>query len=107
MRNMKLIKQEVVDKAAKIHINLPLYRDVDTEERYFNADIPMYDSFKAGVEFAETQISELAVEFAEWINRQCMNDWDVGDRQMWIHDNIPYYSIKELFEIFLKERNNG
>jgi hypothetical protein len=83
---MRLIKQEVVDKAAeKFDKKVPLGK---LQTDYI---------FKAGVEFAETQISELAIEFANWILE---NDIMF---ELYARNKLD---SKSLFEIFIKERNN-
>jgi hypothetical protein len=66
---MKLIPQNEVDEAA---LN-------DTKS------IDRIDGFKAGVEFAESKLEELAIEFAEYV----------------LKDKLMF--SKELFEQFLKE----
>jgi hypothetical protein len=79
---MKLIKQEVVDKAAnKTHPASPSNRW----------------AFRQGVQFAETQLSELAIEFANWILE---NDIMF---ELYARNKLD---SKSLFEIFIKERNN-
>jgi hypothetical protein len=42
------MKEETLEKAAKNYANIPLHRDIDSEERYFNSNVREYDSFIAG-----------------------------------------------------------
>jgi hypothetical protein len=43
----KALKQETLEEAAKKYAKIPLNREVDSEERYFNSNVREYDAFKA------------------------------------------------------------
>ena len=60
--------------------------------------------FLRGVEFAEQQLQDLAVEFAEWC--EIFYYYFNCHTKKWYHFNAKKkYTTKELFELFLKERN--
>jgi hypothetical protein len=45
-----------IEEAAKTYANIPLDRDVDTEERYFNDAVREYDAFIDGAEWAADKL---------------------------------------------------
>ncbi len=51
-----IIYEDSVDtvNAAKTYIGLPLHRDMDEEERYYNSRVEEYDAFLAGVRYKQT-----------------------------------------------------
>jgi hypothetical protein len=55
-------KQETLEEAAKNYIKLPLHKDIDEEERYYNSNIKSYDAFIKGAKWqaeqSEHKISE-------------------------------------------------
>lgn len=52
-------KQETLHEAAKSYAKIPLHRDVDTEERYFNDSVREYDAFIDGAKWqSERSYSE-------------------------------------------------
>lgn len=88
----KLFKQEEVDKAANDYEN-----SISGEGRLIRG------GFKAGVKFTESKVEEIAVEFADWILK---NDYSKihGDRWVKLYMSRTE-SSKELFQQFIKERN--
>jgi|688.fasta_scaffold190644_5 hypothetical protein len=48
----------------------------------------------------------IAIEFAQWIKTYCIVDWDVADRRVYIFDNKFFYGEKELFQEYLKTKEN-
>jgi len=46
--NSKSKQETTLEEAAKNYANIPLHKDIDTEERYFNSNVRDYDSFIAG-----------------------------------------------------------
>ena len=58
---MKNHEEDVV--AAKNYIGLPLDREMDEEERYFNSQDKEYDAFLAGVEHYKSKIQSLITRF--------------------------------------------
>ena len=102
---MKLIPQEIVDKAANDVLNQNL---MTSDDSYI---------FKLGVSFAEEYIypkikdiiienqglklnQDLSIEFANWIIK---NEYTPLQKLCWSKDSTTYTS-KTLFEKFLKER---
>lgn len=75
-------------------------------EYSIGADYPETEqnAFEAGVEFAEEKFKELAVEFANWLFLYKQNG--IGE---WKHQNrnVIIKTTEELFELFLKERNEN
>ena len=52
-------KQETLEEAAKNYIKLPLHKDIDEEERYYNPNIKCYDAFIEGAKWqAENMYSK-------------------------------------------------
>ena len=85
---MKIFDEEEVDKASLQYSTLIHSTDeLDSIEA---------EAFAAGVEYAESKVEDLCIEFAEWINSKM--DWNFENE---------YKTHKELFQQFLKERNNG
>jgi hypothetical protein len=56
------MKQETIEEAAKKYIKLPLDRDVDEEERYYNPNIKSYDAFIAGALWQQQQDKKMYSE---------------------------------------------
>jgi hypothetical protein len=48
-------KQESLEEAAKSYAKIPLHRDIDSEERYFNSDVREYDAFIDGAKWQQEQ----------------------------------------------------
>jgi len=88
---IKLFKQEEVDEAAEKFDKEILLKNLTTEY-----------CFKAGVEFAESKIEEIAVEFAEWVAER----YTLSIYKEWCSLGMPTInSTKELFIQFIKEKN--
>jgi hypothetical protein len=52
-------KKETLEEAAKNYIKLPLHKDIDEEERYYNPNIKCYDAFIEGAKWqAENMYSK-------------------------------------------------
>ena len=82
---MKIFNEEEVDKASLQYSTLIHSTDeLDSIEA---------EAFAAGVEYAESKVEDLCIEFAEWINSKM--DWNFENE---------YKTYKQLFEQFLKER---
>ena len=56
------LKQETLEEAAKSYAKIPLHRDVDSEERYFNSDVREYDAFIYGAQWQAEQDKKLYSE---------------------------------------------
>lgn len=99
----KLFKQEEIDEASEKFDKEVLLGNLTTEY-----------CFKAGVEFAESKVEEIAVEFADWLNiheegfRSLYREKNSNTPIYWVScytgGRIDYTS-KELFQQFIKERN--
>ena len=63
------------------------------------------DIDKAAAKSAEIT-ENIAIEFAQWIKTYCIVDWDVADRRVYIFDNKFFYGEKELFQEYLKTKEN-
>ena len=78
-----------------------------SEDLHRDADM----DFKAGIEFAESKVEEIAIEFAEYVrnNSSKVQDWklELLDNDGNISGEAKHFTnISDLFEEFLKERNN-
>jgi hypothetical protein len=47
------MKNEKLEEAAKNYIKLPLHKDIDGEERYYNSNIKSYDAFIEGAKWQQ------------------------------------------------------
>lgn len=73
-------------------------------------DIHIDYGARKGVEFAEEKIKDLAVEFVRYIrsNPKEVKDWNltIFEEGKFVSDDVRHYdNIEELFETFIKERN--
>ena len=73
-------------------------------------DIHIDYGARKGVEFAEEKFKELAVEFARYIrdNPKEVKDYrlTIFEESKFVSDDVKHYdNIEELFETFIKERN--
>lgn len=90
------IEQAASSFAESMHSNAN-----DTEAPFITTG-DLYDeckeSFICGIEFAEKEMKEIAIEFKTWC--------ETGNE--YLHDNIEQrsHSNSELFEIFIKEKDN-
>jgi hypothetical protein len=69
--------------------------------------------FEAGANFVESKIKNIVIEFAEWILQHNNPSFGIiggyKSPNKWmdtIQGNRIDYTTEELFEMFLKERNN-
>ena len=62
--------------------------------------------FKAGVFFAEKELENLAIEFAEWIVDNLIKCPFTPDKYTWYYNNGSFCAenTQELFEMFKKEK---
>ena len=73
-------------------------------------DIHIDYGARKGVEFAEEKFKDLAVEFARYIrsNPKEIEDYSltIFEEGKFVSDDVKHYdNIEELFETFIKERN--
>jgi len=102
---MEIFKQEEIGEAAEKYS--------ENKSSAFTFRETHKRDFKAGVEFAESKIEEIAIEFLDWVEKDYMRVSPCGDRYVKITNNQedwPYnfrrITKKELFEQFIKERND-
>ena len=50
------MKNEKLEEAAKNYIKLPLHKDIDGEERYYNSNIKSYDAFIEGAKWQQERM---------------------------------------------------
>jgi hypothetical protein len=85
--------KETLEKAAKIHLGIPIDRVIDEEERYYTADIGKYDSFIEGAKWqAKRMYSEEEVEQIFNIGQMIKN-----------YGDYKPYTFKEALEQFKKK----
>ena len=107
---MKLIKQSEIDEAAENYgwrIKTNCFSDpVKTNDLANSASI----DFQAGIEFAESKLQGLIIEFAEWIFSKNWIQKRDYDKLKCIHnlstENNIELSTEQLFEMFINERSN-
>ena len=88
---MKIFNEEEVDKAAlESYSYLP--------DWVYKYEDELTGEFKSGVEYAESKVEDLCIEFAEWMFTSPMI---LTDMQGGVGSNL---TTKELFEQFLEER---
>jgi len=94
-----LNKQEVDQKAIEYAAPLSM---LAVEVKYIETN------FLSGVLYAESKISEIAIEFFIWTQTSDVSNRKLkyGLPQIGKNFNLNLY-VKELFELFLKERNNN
>jgi hypothetical protein len=62
-------KEETLEEVAKNYANIPLHRDIDTEERYFNSNVRDYDSFIEGAKWQQEQDKNKFSELVDLLER--------------------------------------
>mgnify|MGYP001767214087 CR=1 FL=1 len=95
---MNLIKKELIEEAALKNTKLH-YIYAFSDELHQDAKL----DFEKGVEFAESQLEELAIDFAEWIKENNEESYDnLPTWEAWLTYKV---STNTLFQQFIKERN--
>jgi len=89
---MKIITEEKIKVASE---NYSVNRSSDTGQI----------DFKAGVNFAETELQNIAIEFAEWVRRNGYHNEKIGYYSKQTKVLISLYSTSELFTKFITERS--
>ena len=87
---MKIFDEEEVDKVSKEHARKEFAKEC-TVNKLGLFDQRIYTAFTAGVEYVESKVEDLCIEFAEW---------------MYVLDDIADIPSKDLFQEFLIQRNN-
>ena len=112
---MKLLDEKLVEEAAKEWANktypkIGLHDDWINDgydEGYNDAKNRLsVDDFKAGVSFAEQQLKEKMIEFAEWCTENYLHKGTApSGKEMWIDRDyyIDYKTTEQLFEQFLNK----
>lgn len=110
---MNTISRNKIADSAWEYIKPPINIKTPGESDGYN-EWEVYKSFEAGAEFAIRELENISIEFAEWLvnhkegfhpmykdRKQYVSYWGSS----YIGGRIDYTS-KELFEIFLKERDS-
>jgi hypothetical protein len=98
---MKMLNKKLVEEASENHIKSNYSK---TEPDLFGM---ISEDFKAGVEWAESQMEELTIEFAEWIKSEIYLE-EFPETQWKESSNTgSYLTSKELLKQFLKERDEN
>jgi len=65
--------------------------------------------FSNGVKFAIEELKPMFVEFADFIGKESVtyDYYSVNDDYFWTYDEHSSKTTEELFELFLKEREDG
>jgi hypothetical protein len=86
------MKKELEEDAKK-YIKLPLDRDVDEEERYYNPNIKSYDAFIAGALYQQEQDKKMYSE--EEVEKMVRAAYTFGEKEY-----KHFGAFKEWFEQF-------
>ena len=101
-----MIPKNKIEEAAELYTGISLKLLVPEAEITNTAeDLYNYSmlDFKSGVEFAEKELENLAIEFAEWLSWNCWRKILVENSNDWGHITGNTKTTQELFEIFKKE----
>lgn len=112
-----MIPENKINEASELYTNIHL-RLLVPEAEITNTAEDLYNfsknDFKAGVQFAEEYLKDLAIKFGDWINThkegfhpmyRKKNSKDIFWGTSYVGGRCDY-TIQELFEIFIKERNS-
>jgi hypothetical protein len=83
-----LENKETLEEAAKNYANIPLHRDIDTEERYFNSNVRDYDAFIAGAKCQDKQnrekigLLQIELNHTKTLLASCEEALEERDKQM-------------------------
>ena len=100
---MNLIKKELIEEAFEKYNNEFFGSALFYELNDVGEIEVAKEDFRAGVEFAESQLEELAIEFAEWIKENNEESYDnLPTWEAWLTYKV---STNALFQQFIKERN--
>jgi hypothetical protein len=73
----------------------------------FNLNWGHRSAFKQGAEFAENELQNLAIEFSDWKDLNCVKQWSSKQGNYWtINGKFEpmYFHNRELFIIFMEQR---
>ena len=98
---MKIFNEEEVDKACQRHSELAQFGGEIGSYEHDASDLRTIqkDSYKEGVEYAESKVEDLCIEFAEWMFTSPMI---LTDDNGGVGSNVI---TSELFQEFLTSRN--
>ena len=95
---MKLINQNEIDEAAESFI---IKEHLDG-----NSDMFYNETFKSGVYYAESELSELFIDFLIWYETSDIQSRKLKYGLPIMGENFDIRKLaKEIFDIFLEERN--
>ena len=96
---MKIISEEKIIEESKDHA---MYYGFETDE-------VAEDSFRCGVYFAESELQNLAIEFAEWKDKNFFESERHHNRPIiylsFNPDESNGYYLSQLFDKFINQRN--
>lgn len=103
---MKLINQNEIDEATEKYSNnqcqnlqTVIYRKEELEDYCLN-------DFKSGVSYAESELSELFIDFLIWYETSDIQNRKLKYTAPITGENFDIRKLaKEIFDIFLEERN--
>lgn len=91
-------KQEIEKEIARIDKNYFETGQTDDSGHSMFDDL----TFREGIEFAESKIKDLMIEFAEWIEKNCYYNGSILT-----YYGEHYSGAQQLFEQFMEERNTN
>jgi hypothetical protein len=64
------------------------------------------NGFQSGVYFAENELQNLAIEFSDWKDSNCIKQWSSRHGAFWSVNGktAMYFHNRELFIIFMEQR---
>lgn len=90
-----------VEEAAKTYAKIQLDKDIDSEERYYNSNVRLYDAFKAGAQWKEDEFRNES--FADYVDRHIVESM-VETSKEFVKDN--WYSEEEVSRLLETQRGN-
>ena len=94
---MNLIKKELIEEAFEKYNN-EFFKSKEYYEKFKDDDYELSKhDFEKGVEFAESQLEELAIDFAKWLFNGEAYDDPIESRR----------NAENSFKDFIKERNEN
>lgn len=102
---MNLIKKELI-KEAFVKYNREFFKSKEYFEKFKDDDYKLgKHDFEKGVDFAESQLEKLAIEFVEWLFVNTNKYLQVDINHFMYIDENELYSTQEVFQQFIKEKN--
>ena len=112
---MKIFDEEEVNRACQRHSELAQFGGEIGSYEHDASDLRIIqkDSYKEGVEYAESKVEDLCIEFATFIENNFITAISSGKKYINFHigDDLDFmsdsnrYSLEEVFQQFLIQRN--